>query len=186
MLVLLKCILSFIYILNINFSFSHDEGLNSEVYRNNKKLTDYASHKVNENSYILKYDRKSFRYRSYATKSDMGYYTKKICNTNIDHVVSLKDAHDSGAAHWPKSLKEKFANDKFNHVESCSRVNSSKGSSIPKDFLRKSRDGKGLEYDIISFCSYLKIYFKVKVKYELSFEKNDLGLFSKCDLQINN
>ena len=155
-------------------------------FYNNKKLSEYAFFKINEKSNILKYDRKSFQYRSYATKSNIGYYTRKICNTNIDHVVSLKDAHDSGAGHWNKSLKQQFANDKLNHVASCPRVNSSKGASVPKDFLIKSRDGKGLEYDIIYFCSYLKIYYEVKVKYQLSFGNNDLRLFSSCGLQINN
>ena len=36
------------------------------------------------------------------------------CDTNIDHVVSLKDAHDSGAEFWNNSLKVQFANDKDN------------------------------------------------------------------------
>ena len=96
--------------------------------------------------------------------TDIGFYTKKKCNTNIDHVVSLKDAYDSGARFWKKSLKKKFANDKNNHVASCSRVNSSKGSSTPKDFLRN----------------------KIKLKYNLSFKNNDSLLFFKCDLLINN
>jgi hypothetical protein len=37
-------------------------------------------------------------------------------------------------------------------VPSCGRVNSSKGSEGPSDFLRRSRDGRGLEYDIVRFC----------------------------------
>ena len=65
-------------------------------------------------------------------------------------------------------------------------MNSSKGSSTPKDFLRKSYDGKGMEYTIVPFCSYLKIYYKIKLKYNLSFKNNDPLLFFKCDLLINN
>jgi hypothetical protein len=103
---------------------------------------------------------------------------------NIDHVVSLKDAHDSGAGFWINSLKKQFANDKTNHVPSCSKVNSSKGASTPLDFLRKSSDGKGMEYEIKFFCSYLKIYHKVKIKYKLSFNNNNTELFSKCRLNI--
>ena len=39
-----------------------------------------------------KYNRNSFHFHSYPTKTDIGFYTKKHCKTNIDHVVSLKDA----------------------------------------------------------------------------------------------
>ena len=70
--------------------------------------------------------------------------------------------HYYGASYWDNNLKQKFANDKLNHVPSCSRVNSSKGASVPKDFLRKSRDGRGLEYEIKPFCTYLDIYYQVK------------------------
>ncbi len=40
----------------------------------------------------------------------------------------------------------------------CGRVNSSKGSARPKDFLRRSNDGKGLEYKIVRFCEYVEKY----------------------------
>ena len=83
---------------------------------------------------------------------------------------------------YPNNVKEKFANDKLNHVASCTNINSSKGSSTPKDFLRKSRDGKGLEYSILPVCSYLEIYYKVKLKYDLSFSANDPELFLECGL----
>jgi hypothetical protein len=46
-------------------------------------------------------------------------------------VVSLKDAYESGAASWSDSKKQTFANDRANHVPSCGRVNSSKGSAAP-------------------------------------------------------
>ena len=77
-----------------------------------------------------------------------------------------------------------FANDKGNHVPACYKINSSKGSATPKHFLRRSNDGKGLDYEIISFCKYLHIYYKTKVKYKLSFKNNDASLFIKCDLNI--
>ena len=34
-------------------------------------------------------------------------------------------------------------------MPSCGRVNSSEGSAVPNDFLRRSRDGKGLDYKIV-------------------------------------
>ena len=47
------------------------------------------------------YDRKDFNYRSYKPGTDIGFYTNQPCDfINIDHIVSLKDAHESGAASW--------------------------------------------------------------------------------------
>ncbi len=80
--------------------------------------------------------------------------------------------------------KKKIANDKQNYVSSCQRINISKGSSTPKDFLRRSSDKKGLEYKIINFCNYVNIYYKIKVKYNLSFKNNDPNLFSKCFIKL--
>ena len=133
-----------------------------------------------------KYSRNSFHFHSYPTKIDIGYYTKKYCKTNIDHVVSLKDAFDSGAFNWTLEKKKEFANDKENHVPACYRINSSKGSATPKDFLRRSNDKKGLEYEIINFCNYVNIYFKIKKKYSLSFKNNDTDLFNKCFIKLKN
>ena len=80
------------------------------------------------------YDRKDFNYRSYKPNIAIGLYTGKTCDfINIDHVVSLKGAHESGAARWSDSKKQSFAYDGSNHVPSCGRVNSSKGSVVPKE-----------------------------------------------------
>ena len=127
------------------------------------------------------YDRSDFNYRSYKPNTDVGFYTGKTCDfINIDHIVSLKDAHESGAASWSDSKKQTFANDRRNHVPSCGRVNSSKGSAAPKDFLRRSRDGRGLDYKIMRWCEYVAIYKAVKTKYQLTFANNDRKLLSDC------
>jgi hypothetical protein len=129
------------------------------------------------------YDRKDFNYRSYKANTAIGFYTGKTCDfINIDHVVSLKDAHESGAASWSQAKKKAFANDRSNHVPSCGRVNSSKGSAVPKDFLRRSRDGKGLDYKIVRWCGYVTKYRSVKQAYGLSFIANDRSIFERCDL----
>ena len=181
---ILNLALVFILFFNIDLVLSHSGGLNSKGCHNNSKIGDYYCHIIKQKTYIKKYDRKIFKYKSYLPNTDIGFYTKFICDTNIDHVVSLKDAYDSGGKYWNNELKELFANDKHNHVPSCLRVNSSKGSSTPSDFLRKSSDGKGMEYNIKSFCSYLGIYYQVKIKYNLSFNNNKRELFSKCELKI--
>ena len=127
------------------------------------------------------YDRKEFNYRSYKPGTDIGFYTGKACDfINIDHVVSLKDAYESGAANWSASKKEAFANDRRNHVPSCGRVNSSKGSAVPKDFLRRSRDGKGLDYQIVSWCEYVSRYWAIKSAYQLSTSTNEKAILDSC------
>ena len=134
------------------------------------------------NSGADSYDRKDFNYRSYKPGTDIGFYTGKACDfINIDHVVSLKDAYESGAANWSASKKETFANDRRNHVPSCGRVNSSKGSAAPKDFLRRSSDGRGLDYKIVRWCEYVIKYHSVKQAYGLSFIVNDRSIFERCD-----
>jgi hypothetical protein len=132
------------------------------------------------------YNRTDFNYQSYKPSTSIGFYTNQTCDLiNIDHIVSLKDAHDSGASSWSTYKKRTFANDKANHVPSCGRVNSSKGSAGPKDFLRRSNDGVGLEYEIVSFCEYVRRYYAVKVRYGLSLADNDSVTFKSCGMAIN-
>ena len=132
------------------------------------------------------YNRDSFFFESYKPNTSIGFYTNQSCDfINIDHLVSLKDAYDSGAASWSAYKKRAFANDRSNHVPSCGRVNSSKGSAGPKDFLRRSNDGKGLEYEIVRFCEYVQRYYAVKVEYGLSFEGNDRATFEQCGVGIS-
>ena len=132
------------------------------------------------------YNRSDFNYQSYKVSTSIGFYTNQSCDfINIDHIVSLKDAYYSGGASWSAPEKEAFANDRSNHVPSCGRVNSSKGSAGPKGFLRRSNDGKGLEYEIVRFCEYVKKYYAVKVKYGLSFQDNDSATFEQCGVSIS-
>ena len=134
-------------------------------------------------SFAESYDRSGFNYRSYKPSTSIGFYTNQFCDViNIDHVVSLKDAYESGASSWSASKKKAFANDRSNHVPSCGRVNSSKGSEGPSDFLRRSRDGRGLEYNIVRFCEYVQKYYAVKVKYGLSFKGNEKRPFEGCGI----
>jgi len=107
-----------------------------------------------------------------------------LCLMKINYVnvrlYALKS--ESGASSWAASRKKAFANDRSNHVPSCGRVNSSKGSEGPSDFLRRSRDGRGLEYKIVRFCEYVQKYHAVKVKYGLSFKSNKAKLFKSCGI----
>ena len=64
-------------------------------------------------------------------------------------------------------------------MPSCGRVNSSEG---PSDFLRRSLDGRGLEYGIVKFCEYVQRYYAVKIKYGLSFNSNKTHPFKSCGI----
>ena len=131
------------------------------------------------------YSRSDFSYQSYKPNTSVGFYTGQTCSAiDVDHVVSLKDAYDTGGASWSLSKKQSFANDKANHVPSCASINRSKGASVPSEFLRKSNDGKGLEYEIVTFCEYVSIYHSVKLKYGLSFDGNRRDTFKSCDITI--
>ena len=131
------------------------------------------------------YNRSDFVYLGYKPSTSLGFYTAKYCDfMTVDHVVSLRDAYESGAFSWNASEKKTFANDRSNHVPSCGRVNSSKGSARPVDFLRRSDDGKGLDYEIVRFCKYVKKYYAVKIKYSLSLANNDQTIFADCGVSI--
>ena len=197
------CVLSAFLVTEV--AYSHGGGLNAEGCHNNRKTGEYHCHRGNskpksslkispapEPIYeqetlgpMIPYDRDLYGYESYPTYSSKGFYTGHTCDTNIDHVVSLKDAHGSGAGRWTTIERITFSNDRLNHVSTCSRVNSSKGSSTPSDFFRKSSDGRGMEYEIKTKCAYLGIYYQVKRKYQLSFGNNDSGLFASCGLDID-
>lgn len=171
---------------------SHGGGLNSDGCHNEKKIGGYHCHRSpspkitpSSASSNKSYNRNDYAYRSYRANTSEGFYTGRICSSiNIDHIVSLKDAHESGAYNWRPKQKAIFGNDRDNHVPSCREINSSKGSATPREFLRRSRDGKGLDYKIIRFCDYVTRYYLVKTKYGLSFAKNNKEIFSNCGINI--
>lgn len=185
-----------------NLAVGHGGGLNSEGCHTNRKTSEYHCHRGPNKGLIIpsraitsppsasytpsgvnsQYDRDSFNFRSYSASGNVGFYTGKICSDmDIDHVVSLKDAHDSGASRWTSAQKTAFANDRSNHVEACSSVNRSKSSATPIEFLTRSSDGKGLEYDIKNWCEYVIKYHNVKAHYHLSTANNDMSLLSSCN-----
>lgn len=180
-------------------AWPHGGGTNADGCHNNRKTGEYHCHNkrikksapvVNSSSRLpystnhtvsIGYNRDEFNYKPYDSSGNIGFYTGERCaDIDIDHVVSLKDAYLSGASAWSPTEKEKFANDRENHVEACASVNRSKSDSIPRDFLRKSRDGKGRDYNIVNWCPYVVKYHRVKTKYNLSTASNDKQLLVNC------
>ena len=135
-----------------------------------------------------KYNRREWKYKKHTFTNTIGFYSGVTClaGIDIDHVVSLKDAHYSGGHLWSPDRKSKFANDVQNLVPSCSGINRSKGASLPLKFIARADDDSGLEFDFTegSICKYLKKYKEVKVKYQLSFNTNDVNTFDNCGLSI--
>jgi hypothetical protein len=57
-----------------------------------------------------RYNRKDLNYHSDKPNIAIGFYTNQTCDfINIDHIVSLKDAYQSGAISWRDSKKASYA-----------------------------------------------------------------------------
>ena len=193
-LLLILVLMVLVYYKNTNTQNLHQNGINAPDQKQPVDQEHYGDSLANRNptlsnnkvelSSVMRYDRDLYEYDSYQTNVTKGFYTERECKTSIDHIVSLRDAHQSGGGSWEHSQRKDFANDRINHVPSCARINSSKGASLPKDFIRKSNDGRGMEYEIKKKCKYLELYSRVKRKYSLSFNNNDPKLFDSCGLTI--
>jgi hypothetical protein len=78
---------------------------------------------------------------------------------HIDHVVSLADAHVSGAWMWTAEEKETFANDPRNLLAVSARVNIQKSARGPADWRPP---------DPAYWCAYAERYAAVKTTYDLT------------------
>ena len=155
----------------------------------NNPLTSNPTNKNAQAPYSQsEYNRQEWKYKKHTFNSTIGFYSGVTClaGIDIDHVVSLKDAHNSGGRLWNPDRKLGFANDRKNLVPSCSEINRSKGASLPLKFIARTDDGSGVEFDFTknNICKYLIKYKEVKAKYQLSFNTNDAGVFNDCELSI--
>ena len=161
----------------------------SRIKSDNSHSTSTSINKnVRDPSSQSSYDRREWKYKKHTFTNTIGFYSGVTClaGIDIDHVVSLKDAHHSGGNLWSPDRKSMFASDRQNLVPSCSKINRSKGASLPLKFIVRADDGKGVEFDFTknNICKYLTKYREVKVKYQLSFNTNDAGTFNNCKLSI--
>lgn len=126
---------------------------------------------------VTPYDRSEYGFNSYEPDTQLGFYSGELCNSiEVDHVVSLQEAHFAGAWRWSTEKKEAFANDRENHVAACVSVNRSKGTSGPEGFLRKSRDGEGVDFEFVDYCLYVATYNNVVDKWNLDIEPSDCNI----------
>ena len=106
------------------------------------------------------------------------YYFAETLNLatsiDIDHVVPLKEAWESGAHKWSAKKRKEFANDFENLVITNKRYNRQKGAQTPLTWAPVQR-----EY----YCKYLKQWIKIKQKYELKIDDKifEYVEMAKCD-----
>ena len=98
----------------------------------------------------------------------------------VDHVVSLKEAWDSGAREWDRSRRVAFGNDltsPLTLIAVSSSSNQDKGDSDPSNWLPPN------ESDV---CRYIAAWVVIKATWELSMDPSEHGrignlLESQCE-----
>lgn len=83
---------------------------------------------------------------------------------DIDHIVALSEANDSGAAHWSPDRRTDFANDPRNLLAVSASSNRSKSSDDPADWLPPNESFR---------CEFLRRYVDVKRAYGLAVDTRE-------------
>lgn len=87
-----------------------------------------------------------------------GTHFTEASELDIDHIVPLKWAHESGAAEWPDDKKRAFANDVMNLLAVSATLNRKKGASAP---------GEWLPPNVKYRCEYIINFYKISRRYDL-------------------
>lgn len=106
---------------------------------------------------------------------------------DIDHIVPLSEAWNSGADKWDDNKRKNFANDSENLLATGPRSNRTKSDSDPAKWgAEKCEDngtlpGKSNTSCIITSlkCDYAKNWIKVKSKYKLSIDQKEKQAITK-------
>lgn len=78
---------------------------------------------------------------------------------DIDHVVALKDAWESGAWRWTDEQRERFANYEDNLVAASDDVNREKSDKGPDEWQPS---------DPATHCRYVSLYTNAKIEHNLT------------------
>ena len=90
-------------------------------------------------------------------------------DVDIDHVVALKEAWDSGAWAWSDSQRKAYANDLTDSrtlIAVRDRINASKSDKDPSNWMPPLRS---------YWCSYLGDWISVKARWGLSMDQSEFG-----------
>jgi len=95
--------------------------------------------------------------------------TSDPTDLDVDHVVSLAEAHGSGAWAWTPARREAFANDLDDPrtlAAVTSSVNASKGARDPSNWVPPHTP---------AVCGYLSDWVAVKARWDLSMDQSEHG-----------
>ncbi len=113
-------------------------------------------------------------YRCYVVAGDWysKYDGKNLSDrgdVDIDHVVALKEAWDSGAWSWTESQRKAYANDMTDSrtlIAVTDRVNRSKGERDPSNWMPPLRS---------YWCTFIGDWISVKARWGLSMDQSEFG-----------
>ena len=113
------------------------------------------------------------------------YTSLAIISCDVDHVVSLAEANESGAWEWDTSQKKMFSQDSMNHLATLACVNRSKGARDTAEWsdvwITKSQAcGGGYSVTSEGRCLLATITLKVKAKWNLSVDNNEVEALKRC------
>ncbi len=86
---------------------------------------------------------------------------------DIDHIVPLAEAWDSGASQWTKERRQAYANDlgaERSLVAVTARTNRSKADQDPAQWMPPSGDAR---------CTYLGDWVSTKLRWELTADRDE-------------
>ena len=93
-----------------------------------------------------------------------GVWVESAGSLDIDHLVPLAEAWDSGAYNWDAGQRESFANDEDALLAVTAGSNRRKGASDPADWMPPDRDAR---------CPYVSAWIAVKSRWELSVDTRE-------------
>lgn len=130
-------------------------------------------------------------------RSHYGEHKSNICSTSrigaftalpleschVDHVVALKEAHQSGGHAWSIEKKKQFSQDPINHLATRACVNSSKGARDAAEWtltwIAKSKACGG-GYKVVNYCTFIDTTITVKLKWGLTVDSAENKALKNC------
>lgn len=111
------------------------------------------------------------------------YTGTPIDTCNVDHVVALHEAHESGGWAWPANTKQQFSQDPANHVASRACVNQSKGGDdlsewSDADIAASSACGGGYSVTPAGRCLLARTTVSVKSAWGLAVDQAEAEALS--------
>ena len=80
---------------------------------------------------------------------------------DIDHIVPLSEAHQSGGCEWSRDERKEYANDPAGLLAVSSASNRSKGGDDPAEWLPAEAD---------FVCDYLTLWIGIKIRSQLTID----------------